>query len=272
MKIPTAAAALLTLLTASPAFALPPATVSVKPGVVVRPKAAPVHGAPKISPRPSYGDSFSVQPRRITNLVPQTLVRGDREFGGNGPHVSSTVELRISSDRRSIVADIRFRAVETKGDRSTTDQRWQRTIYRAPAGRTIAKIPRDNRSAVSFLSKKAGFQLIAPGEDTAAFFRQLDEWATAIMDAHMRLATLGAGDPAFRSAQKLINDFNAGARDAMVHGNHVHNVVPSSGPVALMSIVGDTGGDDISDDANGKDDTRIEAITFKEIKVQLNPR
>lgn len=255
MKIPSIAAVALTLLTASPVSALPsPQPLAVKPGVVVR-------------PRPST--TVSTQPRRLTNLVPQTLIRGDREFGGNGPDISCTVEIRTSTDRRSIVADVHFRAVETKGDRSTTDQRWQQTVYQAPAGKTISRILGESRSVVSFRSKKAGFQLIAPGEDTAAFFRQLDQWATAVMDAHMRMATLGVGDPVFRSAQKFINEFNAGARDAMVRGNHVHNVVPSSGPVAIMSIVGDTGGDDISDDANGKDDTRIEAITFREIRVEL---
>ena len=83
------------------------------------------------------------------------------------------------------------------------------------------------------------------------------------------MSGLAATHPEYKRAHAFIAEFNAGLRDMMVHSNHVHNVVPASGPVALMSIVGDTGGADISDDANGKDDTRIEAITFESIEIAL---
>lgn len=210
-----------------------------------------------------------VTPARLTNLVPQTLTRGDREFGGNGPDITCSVELRLPSDRRKVLADVHFRAVETKGDRSTTDQRWQKTVYTAPSDKKIKSLGSQTRSTVSFRSKKAGFQLLAPGEDMAAIFAKLDQFALQIADAHMKMSGLAYTHPEYKKAHAFIAEFNKGARDMLVKSNHVHNVVPSSGPVALLSIVGDTGGDDISDDANGKDDTRIEAITFKKIKVTL---
>ena len=39
--------------------------------------------------------------------------------------------------------------------------------------------------------------------------------------------------------------------------------------MAVFAIVGDTGGDDISDDDNPKDDTRIERIKFAPAQIAL---
>ena len=50
----------------------------------------------------------------------------------------------------------------------------------------------------------------------------------------------------------------------------MHSVAPTTaGPVHRFDIVGDTGGDDISTDANCKCDTRIESIRFNAITAEL---
>lgn len=43
-------------------------------------------------------------------------VRGDKDFGGNGPSVNTTVRLRISSDKRRLEAVIYFKAKETRSN------------------------------------------------------------------------------------------------------------------------------------------------------------
>ena len=44
----------------------------------------------------------------------------------------------------------------------------------------------------------------------------------------------------------------------------------NGGPVRIFAIVGDTGGPDISNDENGKDDTRINSIMFKKLRISLD--
>lgn len=212
----------------------------------------------------------TVQPSRLRNLVPQPLMKGDREFGGNGPDVECTVTLKLSSDRRKVLADVWFKAKETQADWTTTEQTFPNlTVFTAPAGKTIDSIVDPTFSRVRFRSEPAGFQLLWPGEDILKFFSAVDKLVLDIIAAHGTLVGVDARDSeAYRRAERLFLDVSAGKRDFMFQGNHVHNRAPTSGPVALMSIVGDTGGPDISTDADGKDDTRIEAITFKKLRIR----
>jgi hypothetical protein len=72
-----------------------------------------------------------VQPTAVSFFPRHT--QGDRDFGGNGPHVDLEVSLMINpNDRRELLAVVSMRAVETGGDR-TTAEGWQAfVIYRSP--------------------------------------------------------------------------------------------------------------------------------------------
>ena len=198
-------------------------------------------------------------------LVPMTLLQGDREFGGNGPEIYVSTNLEISDDRRQIIANVFFRATETKADWSKTGERFFVPVYQAPDGSTIRNIEGETRSVAEFVSKPAGLQLGAPTEDV---FGAMEWIGTLFLEAtNMNDATIPDGLPCKTVGQ---------CRDLMLRGllfmntgNHVH-VVPSDtgGPVESFWVVGDTGGDDISDDRNGKDDTRIVGITFRPIVIQ----
>ncbi|PRQ09871.1 hypothetical protein [Enhygromyxa salina] len=204
-----------------------------------------------------------------TPLVPTAVLRGDREFGGNGPDIISSVKLELSGDRRSIIAKVYFKATETKGDRSTTEARWDRTVFTAPSGKRIERIESPTYSQVVFTSRSAGFQILGPGEDFKKFITELEKLVNMVFDAERMLAGRPADTSEVRRARDLLNTLESAAGAINFEGNHVHIVHPEAdGPVSLFAIVGDTGGDDISKDNNPKDDTRIQAIKFNKVKVR----
>ncbi|MCC5626048.1 hypothetical protein [Nostoc sp. CHAB 5715] len=191
-------------------------------------------------------------------LAPSKLLRGDREFDGHGPAVKSNVRLRIGDRGQSLYADIYIHAKETKSDWSETEGKWTRKVWQAPKGKRITKIVSDNFSETSFISKKAGSQFLGPGADFKKF-------AGAILDA----LTIITG----MSGVEILGLARAGIAAVPDGGNHIH-IVTASGDdrtelVKLFAIVGDTGGPDISDDNNPKDDTRIVAIEFNPVRVEL---
>ncbi len=211
----------------------------------------------------------TIRPVAIKDLVPTNHKRGDREFGGNGPDIYTKVDLRVGAGGQDILADIHFRAQETKADWSTVEGRFTRKVFTAPAGKKIDRIVSPVTSVVKFRSQPAGFQLLVPGEDFARFWSDIEKLSLDVIAASAAMVGVNVRDtPGYREAERQMLDLAAGKRDMIFRGNHVHNRSPGSGPVALMSIVGDTGGDDISTDTNGKDDTRIEAITFQEIQIR----
>lgn len=224
----------------------------------------------KKAPRPSTVRT-RVRLRDIKSpLVPSKLIRGDREFDGNGPDITSSVTLRVGPRKKAIYAFVSFSAVETKGDRSTTRQSWRRKVYDAPRGRTIEGIEGPVTSSVRFRSVKGGFQFLVPGTDARKFFLGLSQLADKVEEAERKLAMKIAA-----SERRKLNDFLTKIRQAKAfmpfQGNHVHTVAPKTkGPVSVFAIVGDTGGPDISDDNNPKDDTRIQAITFNPLTVKLS--
>lgn len=204
-----------------------------------------------------------------TPLVPTRLVRGDREFGGNGPNVLSRVRLEVSRDRRSIVAKIYFKASETKSDWSTTEANWSRTVFRAPGGKRIDRILGRTSSEVRFTSRSAGFQILGPGDDFKSFVKELEKIVNAVLDAERALSDRSSDTREVRDARRVLSQVESATAGLNFQGNHVHTVHPRvDGPVNLFAIVGDTGGDDISKDSNPKDDTRIQAIKFNPIRVQ----
>lgn len=93
-----------------------------------------------------------------------------------------------------------------------------------------------------------------------------------VNSALMMFAAPGAPQPhtATEREMKLRSD-KVLAKTAYLNGqgNHIHLRAPAAGPVRLFSIVGDTGGPDISTDDDPKDDTRIVGIKFKPIKIRV---
>lgn len=194
-------------------------------------------------------------------LVPSKLVRGDREFGGNGPRIKSEVKLRIGDEGTKLYADVSFWAQETVHDWSTTEGNWSKLVYEAPYGKKITEIVSETASRTQFVSQPARFQIIAPGQDVArAFYAFMD--ATDIQSAV--LAAHGVS-PRERSVLTGLISIMVDGR-----GNTVVKVPPVEGTlVKFFHIVGDTGGPDISHDENGNDDTRIYKIEFFPAKVKM---
>ncbi len=199
-----------------------------------------------------------------TPLVPSKLYGGDREFDGNGPIIDCKVTLRVSKNKRAIMADITFKAKETKSDWSETRGSWTRTVYKKPKGRKIVKIFGPKVSKVHFKSKPGGFQLLGPTADFITFLRKLNEIAEAV-----NYVVNPVAHATRKEHKELFNMVDKGLADLPAHGNLVHVRRPAKGPVSVFAIVGDTGGDDISKDNNPKDDTRIQAIKFKRLKIRF---
>lgn len=55
-----------------------------------------------------------------TPLVPTASLRGDREFGGNGPIMTVSVDLKVGRGGRAVFATVNFEAREDGGDGSLT--------------------------------------------------------------------------------------------------------------------------------------------------------
>lgn len=201
-------------------------------------------------------------------FVPTKVDGGDREFNGNGPDVRIEVKLSVTADGRSILASIYFRAKETKADWSETSGSWTREVYRIEAGKKIVSIVDTASSVVQFVSKPAGFQLLAPTQDWVSLLRDLQKVNSALM----MFAAPGAPQAHTATEQelKLISDkVLAKTGFLTAEGNRVYLRSPTTGPVRLVAAVGDTGGPDISTDEDGKDDTRIVGIKMKQIKIRV---
>jgi hypothetical protein len=193
-------------------------------------------------------------------LCPSKLERGDREFGGNGPKVKCEVKIRLANNGTEIWADISFWAQETKPDNSTTTGQWSKKVYDAPYGKKITKIVSDQASRTVFVSPAAGSQIFVPGSDMNAAMNAIFEGIT--IPNEVRIAH---GVPALQEAYKLIGNYNK--------GNTVIVMPATEGTlVKFFHIVGDTGGDDISNDDNCNDDTRIEKIEFFPVRVIMGDR
>lgn len=194
-------------------------------------------------------------------LCPNNLTRGDREFDGNGPRIKTEVRLRVGNNGTALYADITFWAQETKHDWSTAEGRWTRKVYDAPYGKTIRRIVSDQASRTQFLSPPAGAQFSFPGHDVAnAVNGFLDGLGGGIAKTVFALHGIPSQD--LSAFSKLITAYSN-------HGNTAVRVPATEGTlVRFFTIVGDTGGDDISHDDNCNDDTRIVKIEFAPVEVE----
>jgi microsomal dipeptidase-like Zn-dependent dipeptidase len=127
------------------------------------------HTAAKAKTAKGDDDSFKIQMTDLAKggslgwMCPTKVVRGDREFDGNGPRVTASVRASITEDRRAIEATIKFRAVETKSDWSTTEAKWTKRIWTAPKGKTIAAVVSDSYSSTDVIGSHGGFEIFVPG-------------------------------------------------------------------------------------------------------------
>lgn len=218
--------------------------------------------------------TYLIEPTTITDLVPTRLTRGDRDLWG-APLVWVTTTLRVAPDRRRLVADVYFRIMEDKPDWTTAEQSWADIeVWLAPPGRLIQGFRGTPTSTTHFRGSSAGIQILAPTEDwldALGVANKINEVLKPILTAINPVAGIVAG-----GVGDGLNALQSGLRAVGVQGNTAHVVIPRGGdgvpfgPVAFFTVVGDTGGNDISTDTNPKDDTRIVAIKFRQIEVTVD--
>lgn len=155
----------------------------------------------------------TIQPSEIGVLCPTNLVSGDRDFG-RGPHITTSVQLNISADRKAILAVVQFTGEEVGGD-TKVDQTWEKEVYRAPAGAIITQILSPATSSVDFVGPNAGWEF-------------------------------------------------GGCSDG-----ELITINLSNNPLSSISIIGDTGYEDVSTDENCSCDTQIRSIQFRPISITI---
>lgn len=186
------------------------------------------------------GSTRVVQPEPIgglgegSGLCPfdpsRSASEGDREFNGNGPRITTTVNLSIEPRfRRSVRATVNFSAIETSGDSSSVSGSWTRTIYIAPVGKTIAEILSDTSSSFNFVGPGAGAEVAMGGANISE-----DRFGFSTNE-EVRMRAL-----------------------------------PNTEAVSRLFFVGDTGGSDISSDDSCRRETRIQYIEFNPLRIRLN--
>lgn len=198
--------------------------------------------------------------RCYSNIVLDTVcpikpIAGDSEFGGNGPKMTASARLEVSEDRDKVSIITSFTALEVDkdglptNDRSETRGEWQTLIISAPdANSIVEEILSPLSSEVEIISAAAGAQFIG-ATDKLVFPVPLPP--TPIPGFEVVTGNLA---PLVVPVAK--------------NPNQIHLVTPSGERavnqlVSEFALVGDTGGPDISGDADCTDDTRM--------FVKLNP-
>lgn len=195
-------------------------------------------------------------------LCSKSLDRGDREFDGHGPRIRSEVKIRVANNGTEIWADISFSAVETVQDWSTTSGKWSRKVFDVPYGKKITSILSDAASRTTVVSPPGGAQFLFPGADVQ---QTLDKIFEGGMIAKAVFAAHGIPTPGMMESSMVTK-----LASTYMSGNTVMKVSPTEGTlVNYFHLVGDTGGDDISDDDNCNDDTRIVKIEFFPVTVMM---
>lgn len=220
--------------------------------------------------QPTYDEDNKIHLEPITEwFCPQSVLRGDREFDGHGPKVKCEVKIRLAENGKEIWADLTLWAKETVHDWSTTEGKWSTKIYETPYGKTINRIVSETASRTEFISQPAGYQILVPGQDVqTGLINFLDGQRIAqnVLSAHgVPKEFMDVTGAPLHVSQDIIKNMIG----SYVKGNTVYKVPALEGTlVRYFHIVGDTGGDDISNDDNCNDDTRIERIDFFPIIVE----
>lgn len=247
-------------------IAKPIKTVPKKTSVLTSSKITKVQS----TTQPSYDEDNKIHLEPITEwFCPQSVLRGDREFDGHGPKVKCEVKIRLSENGKEIWADLTLWAKETVHDWSTTEGKWSTKIYETPYGKTINKIVSETASRTEFISQPAGYQILVPGQDVQIGLNNFldgQRIAQNVLSAHgVPKEFMDVTGAPLHISQDIIKNMIG----SYVKGNTVYKVPALEGTlVQYFHIVGDTGGDDISNDDNCNDDTRIERIDFFPIIVE----
>ncbi|MEM8800775.1 MAG: hypothetical protein AAGF15_11930, partial [Pseudomonadota bacterium] len=172
-------------------------------------------------------------------LTPTRLIRGDREFGGNGPRIDVRVQFIAKKHGAQIDARVTMRAAELGGDGSETRQ----TFYDFPVWHSGGKPIRVTRILqpdwrVSFTSPRGQNPFAARG---------------SCRDAQV-------------TPRGFLPSVTVTCRTE--DGGHFI-VVRDRGPIRQMLLMGDTSGDDISTDNNPRGDTGIRGIKFGTLPVEV---
>lgn len=117
---------------------------------------------PSVPPQPTP-ETRMVTPSTWGPVCPKLLLRGDREFGGNGPRVDAQVRLSIAADGSGVDATLDFHAVETRSNWSETRGTWRRRVFTAAAGERVVEVLSATQSRTEAVSAAAGFQVVFPG-------------------------------------------------------------------------------------------------------------
>lgn len=223
-----------------------------------------LYGCDDYEPVPGETD-VTVSLDSIGPFVPDSLIRGDREFNGNGPIINCSAELTISEDRKNLLAKIKFHAKETKPDWSETQGEWKDwVVYRAPEGKKIGRILSDKHSLLTDYENtiRGEFQLLAP-EVTATL--------------QVVLVNLFYEEYRRSISNSILEGVSEDIKWYEDNGNIVQAIPPGditmseNELVKAFHFVADTGGPDISTDENPKDDTRLAKVVFNEARISLQP-
>ncbi|HEX2629533.1 MAG TPA: S8 family serine peptidase [Chitinophagaceae bacterium] len=110
----------------------------------------------------------SVTPPALGIQCPNTLVRGDREFGG-APQITITATLQVTADGTGIDAVISFRGREIGGDQSEVTGNWRRRIFNAESGLRITRINSATSTTLDFRGRAGGFEFIGCNDGVVEF-------------------------------------------------------------------------------------------------------
>ncbi|MDW8087130.1 MAG: membrane dipeptidase [Candidatus Calescibacterium sp.] len=97
------------------------------------------------------------------------------------------------------------------------------------------------------------------------------DWST--IQKEWTIDTFGPPAPPGTVYHRVVGE-SGSSIDVVLHGHNCrHEIIPRSGPVAKIILVGDTMGTDINEDPNCADcdDTRIVRIEFRPIQVEVGP-
>ena len=75
-----------------------------------------------------------------TGLYVPSHTRGDREFGGNGPRVAVSVELKVSADGKKLLAVVNMTAKETQSDWTTASGSTTKILFQTTGSQRITGI------------------------------------------------------------------------------------------------------------------------------------
>ncbi|MBF9036062.1 hypothetical protein HKCCE2091_17585 [Rhodobacterales bacterium HKCCE2091] len=124
-----------------------------------------------VAAAPAMAERIDIDLAAITDdIVPTRVLAGDREFGGNGPHMVVDGRLLVTRGGTALVAEITFRAEETGGDGSFTRITRNFEVWRSERGERIDYVLGGGVDRAEWVSSPGcsfGCGFVGPHEDGA---------------------------------------------------------------------------------------------------------